>query len=120
MDKELLQMREMFAKVQKEYWFSKGYIDSATSNKVPTEQQYQNDRMCAMIDHLHSRINHLEDKHYEHNSPSKHLPPFRTASQLEGALKKLGLENDYEVVKPKIYAGKNGASITVEAEYEKA
>lgn len=70
------------------------------------------DKYTAMFEYLYQSISRtreylyeLEDALYNHSSPSNgHIPKIKGAGKMEGALKALGISEDYEVQKPTIYA----------------
>ena len=65
------------------------------------EMQWQVNWLTSEIDYLYSMM-------YEHKQG--HLPKVNSPSQMEAALKVLGLDGDYDVMKKVVYA-KNGMKI---------
>ena len=63
---------------------------------------------------LSKRISSLDERLYRH-AEEGHLPPIQGAGKLEGAMKKLGIDDDYDVKKRVVWA-EDG---TVLARYEK-
>lgn len=125
MNKKLKELREAFASFQKEYMISKGYVsDPATQSKDNDFDtiKYKQDSMACMMANLHSRMNNLEDAHYAHASMSNgHLPPCKSPSQMQAALKTLGLDKDYDIKKPQIYMkASRGNGNELVAEYRKS
>ena len=73
----------------------------------PAEQivslNYQVNEMNRRFQYVWESINELRGLLYEHTSDC-HLPPIEGAAAMSKALKALGLDGDYEVVKQTVYA----------------
>ena len=72
-----------------------------------------------MSSNISERISHLSDDmwSWQHSHLKGHIPSFKSASQLEKALKVLGLSDDFIVEKSHIYI--NASTNTLEAAYKK-
>lgn len=59
-----------------------------------------------LVSNLAWQIDYLSSNFYSYASTHSqgHLPPINGADKMEQALKKLGIDGDYNVVKPTIYA----------------
>lgn len=82
-------------------------VEKATASEPVNEEIY-----CAlneMCSYMMDRMYRLEDRLYslfwEHEEG--HLPPIKGAGSMEQALKALGLDADYEVRKPVVFAKNN-------------
>jgi len=69
------------------------------------ENAYLFDYLFQSISYMREYMYQLEDQLWQHSSPSNgHLPKIKGAGKMESALKTLGLNDDYDVQKPTIYA----------------
>ncbi len=115
------ELQEAFGALIKEYKISKGYMGEDAKASPDQEQKFKNDHMAYMINNVSDRLKNLENGHYDHISPSSHIPPIKGAAQMKKVLGCIGLGEDYDVVKPKIFASKSSSNgVTVEAEYKKS
>ncbi len=64
------------------------------------------DIMFQLIGYVHNRISYLEDGFYTYayEHQKGHLPAIMGAGKMEECLKTMGLEKDYQVMKPMIAA----------------
>jgi hypothetical protein len=66
-----------------------------------------------LINGLRSYVYQIEGSFYDAMREHRvgHLPPIKGAGKLEKAMEKLGISDDYEIIKPTIYASasRNGA-----------
>lgn len=74
------------------------------------------------IRNIHDRMDYLSREFYNYyfKHQEGHIPPIKTASQMQKALKAIGMEDDFEVKKPNLYisaSAKKGLTIT--ASYNK-
>lgn len=67
------------------------------------------------VGYLERSIGNLQERLYDHTS-NGHLPPIKSAGQLEKAIKVLGIGDDYQVVKPVIWAKKREIEVTYDQE----
>lgn len=74
------------------------------------------DMMFSMMDFLYMQISYLADDFYGYVSRHQkgHLPSAPSAEHMERAVKALGFEKNFEIVKPVIYANKNKGVLEVE------
>lgn len=79
-------------------------------NCIHNELQFYFSYLMDELDYIYSRF-------LEHERG--HLPPFKTPSQLENALEKLGMGDDYEVYRPMITSASTNGQIDVKIDYEK-
>lgn len=68
------------------------------------------------IQHIQNDVSNLYDMHYKHLEG--HLPKISGAEKMQDALKALGLEKDYEVLKPVLYSFASSNKF-IEVEYKK-
>lgn len=71
----------------------------------------------SIADNLHAKINEVDNYHWTAKSEHQkgHAPAFKTPSQVKAFLKTCGMEDEFEVVKPVIYASTNrGLEVTLE------
>ena len=66
----------------------------------------EQDHFYYLLQNIGSYLNNLESMFYTYvsNHQNGHLPPIVGAEKMAGALKSLGVDKDYEVRKPVIYA----------------
>lgn len=126
---KLAELEQSFASI-------KGEFDTLKAEMSPVMEK-QEDEMCSkkeayqmfsrvmdnvysMVDNCHARISAVDNWHYtnaaEHSK--NHMPPFKSATQLKAFLKTCGMEDDYEVQKPVIYAS-NQRGLEVTLDYSK-
>lgn len=81
-------------------------IKQAKANPNDPKQMASMDDMYRFMDSVHSRINWMEDYvfNWMGQHSKGHAPALKTATALEKYLKMCGMENDYEVIKPAIFA----------------
>lgn len=113
MDKELTKLNQEFAKIQKAYRIEKGYIKADSTDTDPCVLEsivYQQDYMAYLIDNIASQINYLTNNFYSYvqKHSEGHIPPINGADKMQNALDKLGIGKDYDIIKPVIFANKNG------------
>jgi len=121
---ELAKLSADFVKLQKDFKVIKA---SSTSAPVTPDEMYRcmdnmHRHITASLNNIHDRINHLHQRHSDHQEG--HLPPMKSPSQMEAALKSLGLHNDYSVHKPVVHVGSSYAYAStkgklLEISYEK-
>lgn len=73
------------------------------------------DYLYRALSYVHERMNQMEDMHHKHKDDG-HIPPIKGAGNMKKVLAKLGMDEDYEVKCPVIYARKNQ---TFEVTYSK-
>lgn len=73
------------------------------------------------LDHIWRYVGYLEQDLYEFKSKHTvgHLPPIKTASDMQNALNILGIGDDYEVYKPTISVAKRKYGVEITATYKK-
>lgn len=111
MNKELKELSETFANISKEFKELRAGMDMPSAD--PKNHDMMNrmmDNMYAMINNVHNRIDKVDQQHWQnmdnHMSASTHLPKL-SASQHEKLLKSCGASEDYNVIKPSIFASRN-------------
>lgn len=109
MDKKIKELQEAFGRIQKDFAKIKGYSDSA-----PVVSADDCSYLYNLIGNLSDRIGYLSDTFYSHIN-SGHIPPAKSASQMQGILNKLNLDKDYQAQQPQVvYAStRNGIEATV-------
>lgn len=127
--KELGELKQAFASLSEKFASEtlKMKADMAKPDLSNEDVMNHMDRgmsyMHDMISNIHQRIDRHGDALYNHMTAG-HLPPIKSPSQMEAALKKLGLENDYVVHKPYISVASNqtkkGLEITASFKSEKS
>lgn len=117
--KQLGDLEASFASFQKKYEESKGYDSSCDS-----PEKHMEDALYSMMVYTDKRlrevvsyISHVEEALYQHKSAG-HLPQIKSAGKMKNALDILGISDDYEVVKPVIFA-KSKYGLEVQATYAK-
>jgi hypothetical protein len=78
----------------------------------------EQDYMYSMMNNMYSYLNYLESSLYSYASEHQngHLPPILGAEKMNAALKSLGIDKDYEIRKPVIYASEmveNGDTLNI-------
>lgn len=79
------------------------------------EIEYLWNSMFSLAKNLYESIAEVEKALYDHVN-SGHIPPIKGAGRMKEAIRRLGLEDDYEVVKPYIHSS---ASNIIEVTYKK-
>lgn len=66
-----------------------------------------------MVEAMSSYLSYIESSFYRYTQQHSqgHLPPINGAGQMENALKKLGMDSDYNVAKPTVFASTRKGSI---------
>jgi len=110
--------------IEEKYRTSKGYAKADMEDVKPLTTKDLNehtDSMYQMIRGVYQYIYALENSFYSWagQHTSTHLPPIIGAEKMDNALKKLGLDGDYQVQKKTIYASKNARNVTFELDYQK-
>jgi len=83
--------------------FAVAYCEVASEGEDESEEvEKKLDYVKSEISYLHNRISNLAEAIYRHMD--NHLPNPKTPSQMKTALDALGMGDDYEVEKKKIYA----------------
>jgi hypothetical protein len=113
---KLAELDQAFATLKKDF----DSIKTEVSASSPGEEMCSKNDMYGMldrimgsvynmVDNLHARINEVDDYHWKTMGEHKegHLPPYKTASQLQAFLKTCGMDKDYDVIKPAIFASTN-------------
>lgn len=79
------------------------------------------ERMYGALNYVHERISGVEDTLWEFRSQhlKGHLPNPKTPTQMERALKGLGLQDEFEVVKPMISVASTRQGQVLNASYSK-
>lgn len=123
---KLAELDQAFASIKKDF-------DTLKAEMSPTSENPENemcskkemysvfsrvmDNVYAMVDNCHARISSVDNWHYNAASEHRkgHFPPFKSASQLQAFLKTCGMDKDYEVQKPVIYAtNQRGMEVTLD------
>ncbi len=101
MKKELLELSLAFTDLEKK--FKKVKAD----NNSPTPDDCM-DTMWSLFSNIHARIDRVVGAMYDYqdNHQKGHLPPITGPDKMTKAIKTLGMEGDYSVMKPTIYASK--------------
>lgn len=122
--KKLENLSAILGKLQKQYKEIKGYGDvvniNPETNDAPTCQDVQ-DIIYYYIQGIQQQISYLRDDFYNYTSyhSQGHLPPIKGAGKMENALKVLGIDQDYQIIKPAIFASQTRNGLEIQAEYQK-
>ncbi len=105
---ELEQLSGDFVKLQKNFKLITAAGPAVDSGDGPMSKsemyqcmQNMHSHIQASMNNIHDRIDRLHQRHSNHQEG--HLPPMKSASQMETALKALGMAGDYNVAKPTVY-----------------
>jgi len=86
----------------------KGCMDAHPDIDCIVKQIYTD--ISYSLQSLQRQIDWISQDFYKHSNEG-HLPPIEGAEKMQNAMTKLGIDGDYEVRKPVIYAS-NGRSMT--------
>ena len=108
MDTKLKEIRANIEKIDKSYREIKGYGECCDTAK-PCEAELK-DQLYMMIQSVYRYIDYVSQNvynwQYDHTKNSTHLPKL-SASQTEKLLKAAGAAEDFDVIKPSIFARAN-------------
>jgi len=110
MNEELLNLKKSVLAAEKAYRQSKGYSeDSCESEK--------SDELYQMISSIYRYIDAVDRSLWDYigNHNEGHLPKILGTEKMTNALKALGLDGDYNVAKPTVWASKVS---TLEVDYK--
>ncbi len=98
MKKELLELSLAFVDLKSKFDKSKADMDDASNNEY----------LWNCMANIHARIDRVVGAMYDYqdNHQKGHLPPITGPDKMTKAIKTLGMEGDYSVMKPTIYASK--------------
>ena len=119
---KLKELNEAFGTVKKEFDTIKADL-AAPGEEMCSKQEVwaMLDRCMSsvynMVDSLYTTLGEVNNTHWENHSNHQkgHAPAFKTASQLKAFLKTCGMAEDYDVIKPAIFASTNrGLEVTLD------
>ena len=93
-------------------------VNISVSNDALDEMGYTLQYLIYDVEYLRSENNYLYGLIGEHMN-NGHLPPIEGAGKLEAALKTLGMDKDYEVVKKPLFAADKHGNILLELSTDK-
>jgi len=93
-------------KANASYEAQQEYLEECVYNAMSSMESYFNNR----ISYVHDRIDNIGRALAQHSKG--HLPAIKSASQMESALKGLGLDGEYEVKKGQIHVEAGDNSMT--------
>lgn len=119
---KLTELNEAFGTIKKEFDILKADLSNPGDEACSKKEVWAMMDRCmssiySMVDSLNAKINEVDNYHWQMKSEHQkgHAPAFKTASQLKAFLKTCGMEEDFEVVKPAIYASTNrGLEVTID------
>lgn len=115
----LEQMQETLAKVKT--GLDKLKESAGEMNEMDKMRMEMMDSMYYALDYVHSRVNDLDDRFYNWSSTHMkgHIPAAKTASQMQHCLDVLGMDGDYNVMKPNIVMSAIKGNKVITARYNK-
>lgn len=120
---KLTALNQTFATLKTEFDIIKAEISATPDSEMCSKKEMYGmmDRIMnsvySMVDNLHQRINAVDNAYWEQlrDHYQGHAPAFKTASQLQAFLKTCGMDKDYNVIKPAIFAStKHGMEVTLD------
>ncbi len=112
---DLKELKQMLASLDTKFQEIKSSMPSESENdkKWAGMYDYLHQSMRGMRDYVYG----LENQMYKHMDEHKkgHLPPIIGADKMNKALKALGCDGDYNVVKPNLYAHASRKGMVFEA-----
>lgn len=109
--KAKLAIAELSNNYKKKYSKADGMGDCENKDCCPPKDDY----LYWFTEYLYKYIQSVDDSmwRYISNHSEGHLPPIYGADKMTEALKALGIEKDYEVLKTPIYASSNRRGLTI-------
>ena len=109
-DKKLQELEESFAVLMQDLKKVKADgMDQGMEDKM----QYMMDALSRVYANLSDRISYLSEAFYQYTYQHQqgHIPPIKSTSMMQKALKALGMDGDYEVAKPMISVARGAKGV---------
>lgn len=121
-NEKLAALNEAFGTIKKEFEVIKADLAAPSEEMCSRKEVWAMLDRCmgsvySMVDNLHAKMNEMDNYNWkQHGDHQKgHAPAFKTATHLQNFLKATGMDKDFDVVKPVIYANTSrGLEVTLD------